>query len=218
MEAWYQKLLTFFIRGLSEHDLNLLPIYSEKGHGGHFTLLVLDFSASACVGLRLVAQLQVAGRTWSEHHASERTGFLRYYDTMNEIKPGCFGAMVRLVSVVLQVAPQELKKAERRNVARQNGAECLFWACWYLEDEIRHFLGQGWASQGWPWRGLVMGDKAPRAGEAASVRFRLLRASEVLGKAHERWQQEFAEKIEEREAVDKRAFERAQAAEERRIH
>jgi len=121
------------------------------------------------------------------------------------------------VSVVLQVAPQELEKAERRNVARQNGAECLFWACWYLEDEVRHVLGQGWASQGWPFRGLVMADKAPRAGEAASVRFRLLRASEVLGKAHERWQQEFAEKIEEREAADKRAFEQAQAAEERRI-
>ena len=57
-----KKLEAFFQRGFSRFDLIIVPIFSKKDYAPHFTVLVLDFSASASVGLRLKCETQGAER------------------------------------------------------------------------------------------------------------------------------------------------------------
>ena len=207
MQGLLEKQKTYFQRGLSRFDLIIVPIFSEKAHAPHFTMMVLDFSASAKVGIRLKSEIPGA----------QRECCLRYYDTCHDLKPHTWEAMVEFVSSTLLVRPEDVGEPQRRNQTRQAGEECLFWMCFHIEDEVRHFLGQGWASQGWPSRDRVMKDKRPAPGQPLSVRKHLLAASEVLSKFHQQWKTQFDKRLLQRQEADTLAHEAATAREERRL-
>jgi hypothetical protein len=98
-----------------------VPIFSsEPCH--HWTLLVLELGDSQ--------DLQAC----------------RYYDSLNNLHPGCKSSAEGFLQLVCaeQVLPA------RTNHCRQSGADCGLWTIHYLESEYRASLGEGFASAGWP--------------------------------------------------------------------
>ena len=135
---------------------------------------------------------------------------------MHDIKPHTWDAMVEFVSATLKVSSEDLGVPQRRNMTRQAGEECLFWMCFHIEDEVRHFLCQGRATQGWPSSERVTKSARPNAGQTTSVRRHLLLASDHLSKVHAQWKVAYDQQLLQHQEADSRAYEAAMAREERR--
>ena len=106
--------------------VQLFPIH--RGQGDHFTLLSLEKD-----------EVEVALS-------------VRYYDTLLEASPGNLERAEQLLSflqpLALQAISMKLPLAVTvRNKAVQRARECAFTVCHYVEEEARHSLGEGWASQ-----------------------------------------------------------------------
>jgi len=100
--------------------LILCPIHSEVAPA-HWTLLVID-------------------KTEGPDKVQ-----LRYYDTLQEPSEGNILAATQLLSFLFpgSALPQ------RRNLSRQHSIACGFTTCWYMEEETRRYLGEGFGSRGW---------------------------------------------------------------------
>ncbi len=120
-----KKQFAVILRQCSEFAgaLVLIPIWKSE----HWTLLVLDHLERTC----------------------------RYYDSL-------LGQM-EATHLVADFLLAELKKTgrpdlqwlpevcpDRRNGSRQDRLQCGFFVGWWLEEECRYMLGEGWCSRGWP--------------------------------------------------------------------
>ena len=76
----------------------------------------------------------------------------RYYDTL-EIE--CALSRFRAQEFLSKFVGEDDKLPVRRNSAIQKIQACGFTTCWYIEEEVRHHLQQGWATQGWLDEGKV---------------------------------------------------------------
>jgi hypothetical protein len=114
------------MRLLFDKSLMLLVPIND---GGHWTLMVLDQTP----------------RPWTQ--ASQ----IRYYDTLTQESLGC---RRKAEEVRDEIMPDFKGRAMpcRRNQYRQikGGAGCGFTTLHYMEEEMRHFKGEGWAAAGWP--------------------------------------------------------------------
>lgn len=113
---------------VKERRLSCLKRFSEESE----LLLVPIFAEKHWTLLRI----------W-KHEGAETE--VEYMDSLQHEHKGCLSqaqAMLRLLKLS--------DKVERRNVARQTGVDCGHWVCWYVEDAMRAFAGEGRASQGWP--------------------------------------------------------------------
>ncbi len=88
--------------------------------GGHWTLLVLE-------------------KKGDEFEA-------RYYDTLQEQSLVCHTEACRTAGLLLDA---DFLVLDKRNCQGQNKWSCGFTTCWYIEEEARQIIGEGWASRGW---------------------------------------------------------------------
>ena len=72
---------------------------------------------------------------------------VRYYDTLQNLHGECQEAAQELLLLLTQGEVEAIPS--RRNVGGQGPLACGFNVCWYLEDEVRHFMGEDWSSRGW---------------------------------------------------------------------
>ena len=100
----------------------LVPIWSDVGGAPHWTLLVIDRGSKA----------------------------LRYYDSLKNQHPGNRAAAVKVWEEVKEEAMPEVVPEERAGAAIQGPAECGFFVCHWMEEEVRKALGEGGAAAGWP--------------------------------------------------------------------
>ena len=175
----YKRTLAYFGKALATAEVHLLPVHSQKPCI-HHALLVVDKSQDQPV--------------------------VRYYDGLNVMHAGCKANAEALLQVVLPAHAEELS---RTNQARQTGAQCTLFMCHYLEEECRHFRGEGFGSQGWPDQGRI---NAPckRAGQPRSVRATLHALSVGLEQTRKKWaENEKKEESEHAELVLSRLHEKA---------
>jgi hypothetical protein len=106
--------------------LVLVPIWDQngKGSGGaHWTLLAID----------------------------RRMKEIRYYDTLLHEAAGNRASACQVWSMLREFQDDmPVDVPAKRNKVVQEALQCGLFVIWYVEEEIRHFQGQGWASQGWP--------------------------------------------------------------------
>ena len=76
---------------------------------------------------------------------------VRYYDTLqaesqsSRARAGAIlGQLASFKDGLSHVLPG------RRNWARQGPLQCGFFICWYMEEEVRCWLGEPWGLRGWP--------------------------------------------------------------------
>lgn len=100
--------------------LMLVPLFGMNP--GHFTLLAIE---KKCEGEEVA---------------------VRYYETLHKPHASCR----RNAEAILEILGIDASNLKRTNMARQSGVECGFMVCHYLEENLRHFVGEGWATQGWP--------------------------------------------------------------------
>ena len=101
----------------------LIPLW----RGEHWTLIVLDHVERQC----------------------------RYYDSLTVESQGSYLVADFLVTELHKAGHASLEWLppvcpHRRNFCRQGPLECGFFVCWWLEEECRAMMGEGWCSQGWP--------------------------------------------------------------------
>ena len=119
-----QRQKAAFKKLCQDHDLVLVPVYDSAGGAGaeHWTLL----------SVLKVAQGQVQ---------------VRYYDTLIEesgSSRACAGDILILMATFLEGCRPDVPR--RRNHARQGIVECGFFVCWYIEEEVRHFMEEAWGA------------------------------------------------------------------------
>ena len=129
------------IRALvSKAALLLVPIWSNEVAAEHWTLLAVD-----------------------KPLCDQPT--LRYYDTL---KVESFLSRSRASEFVSAFIGQHVMVPARRNKSTQGKLACGFTTCWYIEEELRHHLNEGWAARRWV--------------DEASVRMHLHALAHKLGK------------------------------------
>jgi hypothetical protein len=98
----------------------------------------------------------------------------RYYDSLPSQSASCLRNAEGLMTL-FKLSTQLV----RGNAAFQTGVTCGLHVCHYLEDEVRQFVGQGRATQGWPGGARIK-----------MVREHLMKSTAVLSKCCEKWGQE----------------------------
>ena len=76
---------------------------------------------------------------------------VRYYDTLileSGSSRACAGDILIWMATFLDGCRPDVPR--RRNHARQGIVECGFFVCWYVEEEVRHFMEEAWGARGWP--------------------------------------------------------------------
>ena len=73
---------------------------------------------------------------------------VRYYDSLNQEHQTCRTSAQELLSLLM---PGKMLP-ERRNKARQPSGQltCGLFSMYYMHEEMRFAMGQGWGTQGWP--------------------------------------------------------------------
>lgn len=126
LEGWFR-------RALEDNDLILVQCWASQGEGSeHFTLLVLDFQVDAGSECKV-----------------------RYYDTLQVESFFCRAKALQWLMMAQRVLEGTSRKVpnvlpERCNKVRQDKGlgECGYHVCWYSEEELRHWRGEGWGSRG----------------------------------------------------------------------
>ena len=122
------KIMATIIKG---SDLLLLPVNA----GGHWTLLVCEGTTTGGVRLRYYDTLQIESDLCREKALSWVVAF-------------GLGDTYGLEGAIPPVEGWQLPA--RRNFGRQEEGsnQCGYCIMWYVEEEVRHFRGEGWAGRG----------------------------------------------------------------------
>jgi hypothetical protein len=101
----------------------LFPVWKSE----HWTLLVVDQGERRC----------------------------RYYDSLQAESEGSYLVADYVVTSLAKAGHASLEWLpavcpHRVNSCKQGSLECGFFVCWWLEEECRAMMGEGWCSRGWP--------------------------------------------------------------------
>ena len=114
-----------------EAKLVLVPLTAGEHGGGHWTLLAI----TKPLGPAASGAVQV-----------------RYYDTLKNVSQRCLmraQLWLRGIEPDCEQLKREADTLQKCNASLQVGSECGFTVFWYLEEELRAFLGEGRGRRGW---------------------------------------------------------------------
>ena len=88
---------------------------------------------------------------WALLAIDKKAGTVRYYDSLACCSEACLRTAQKLLRLLGWQEHQEPATLAglRRNRAVQEQLDCGFCTCWYLREEVHHFLSGSWACHGW---------------------------------------------------------------------
>ena len=146
--SYIPPLLSKMILGGSDSVSALAAASSNEVKEKRLRCLKFLYQRGEVVLVPIVSDSGVGHWTLLSITKKDKEPLIEYFDSLHHEDKDC---KTRAMSI-LTLLGLETTGLRRVNMSRQQGVECGFFVCHYLEDKMRCFAGQGPATQRWPER------------------------------------------------------------------